>query len=153
MKRSAFFTEPMKEKPVEERLRKRVKELQGRAFKFVSPGNAGVPDRIILLPGARIVFVETKAPGKKPRPTQRAQIEFIRSLGFRVEVIDTPEKADRLAEELGASIFWHLRPGRKNGKTIVEQEMRKRFMETHEGHQGTKANVIIFDEMAEEDGE
>ena len=58
----------MLESEIEKYLCKRVKaELKGRAFKFVSPGFSGVPDRIVLAPTGRIWFVETKAPGKKLR--------------------------------------------------------------------------------------
>ena len=55
----------MLEKEVERYLCKQVKNrLGGMALKFVSPGMSGVPDRIILLPGARVCFVETTAPGE-----------------------------------------------------------------------------------------
>ena len=50
------------ESAIEGRLRDRVKLLGGRCLKFVSPGQNGVPDRIILLPGGRVVFAELKAP-------------------------------------------------------------------------------------------
>ena len=40
----------MLEKDIEEKLRNKVKKLGGKAYKFVSPGNAGVPDRLVILP-------------------------------------------------------------------------------------------------------
>ena len=55
----------MRERDVERYLRERVKQLGGRAYKFVSPGNNGVPDRIVMLPGGKLFFVELKAPGKE----------------------------------------------------------------------------------------
>ena len=62
----------MIESTVEKRLCKKVKnELHGWALKFISPGLSGVPDRIVLLPGGRIYFVELKAPGREMRKLQR----------------------------------------------------------------------------------
>ena len=85
----------MLESEVEKKLCKRVKEeLHGRAFKFVSPGCNGVPDRIILLPMGRIYFVELKAPGKKLRKLQEWVAGLIRELGFKVLRIDTLEKVE-----------------------------------------------------------
>ena len=78
-----------------------MKRLGGRAYKFVSPGNAGVPDRLICLPGGRAVFAELKAPGKKPRPLQIAAQAELRKLGFRVCVIDSRAAADKFLSSLG----------------------------------------------------
>jgi len=57
------------------------------AYKFVSPGRAGVPDRIYLRNG-HTVFIEFKAPGKKPSKLQQMQIKKIQHQGFEVHVID-----------------------------------------------------------------
>lgn len=53
-------------------------------MKFTSPGCAGVPDRIILLPGGTMAFVELKAPGKKERPLQYFVQNQLRDMGFKV---------------------------------------------------------------------
>ena len=81
----------MKEKTLERRLSQAVKKSGGLALKFVSPGTAGVPDRLVLLPEGKISFVEMKAPGKKPGPLQRLRHEQLRDLGFRVYVVDSEE--------------------------------------------------------------
>lgn len=81
----------MDEKTIEKFLRDKVKEAGGEAYKFVSPGHIGVPDRLVIFPGGRIAFVELKAPGKKPRPNQIVQIERLRRLGADVEVVDSKE--------------------------------------------------------------
>ncbi len=86
----------MRERDVEQYLRERVKDLGGRAYKFVSPANSGVPDRIVMLPGGRIVFVELKAPGKKPTPLQANQHRFIRSQGLPVITVDSKAGVDEL---------------------------------------------------------
>ena len=92
----------MREAVIEAYLRDRVKELGGKAYKFVSPGNTGVPDRLVCLPGGRVVFVELKAPGKKPTALQRSQHKKLESLGFEVQVIDQKERVDQfIAEYMG----------------------------------------------------
>ena len=75
----------------------------GIAFKFVSPGMAGVPDRLVLLPGGKAVFCELKAPGKAPRPLQLRRIRQLRSLGFRVYVVDDIEKIGELLNDICSS--------------------------------------------------
>lgn len=90
----------MQERTIEEYLRDRVKAAGGRAYKFVSPGNTGVPDRMILLPGGRIIFAELKAPGKKPSPVQKLQHEKIKKLGFEVLVIDNKTAVDELISRI-----------------------------------------------------
>ena len=86
----------MREKEIEKKLVDEIKKEGGMCLKLTSPGNAGVPDRLCLLPRGRIVFVEMKAPGKKPSPLQVKQIQKIRKLGFRVEVIDSEEGIQEL---------------------------------------------------------
>lgn len=84
----------MREKEIEQYLVKKVKELGGRAYKWVSPGNAGVPDRIVFLPGGKVTFVEMKAPGGKPTPLQAAQMKKIASLGQDVQILDSIAAVD-----------------------------------------------------------
>ena len=86
----------MRERDVERNLRERVKQLGGRAYKFVSPGNNGVPDRIVMLPGGKLFFVELKAPGKETTALQDAQIDRISKLGQDVFVVDSKEKVDNI---------------------------------------------------------
>ena len=70
------------------------------ALKFVSPGLNGVPDRIVLLPHGRIIFVETKAPKKELRKLQKYVCGLIAGLGFDVRCIDTKEKVDLFVQEM-----------------------------------------------------
>lgn len=81
----------MREKTIEQKLIKRVREKGGLCLKFVSPGMRGVPDRIILLPAGRLIFVEVKAPGMTPRKLQKAVHGELRALGFSVIVLDSVE--------------------------------------------------------------
>lgn len=81
------------EKDTEAYLRDEIKRLGGKAYKFVSPGQTGVPDRICVLPGGRVFFVEVKSEGKKSTDKQRQQQERLRALGCIVYAdIDTKAK-------------------------------------------------------------
>ena len=90
----------MREKQIEQRLVKAVKALNGMCPKLVSPGTDGMPDRMVLLPGCRIGFVEVKAPGKEPRPLQTQRHKQLRALGFPVFVLDDPEQVPRILMEV-----------------------------------------------------
>lgn len=76
----------------------RVKELGGMCEKFTSPSKRSVPDRIVTLPGGKIIFVELKAPGKKPTEKQKHDHEKRMALGCDVRIIDTPEGAKNFKE-------------------------------------------------------
>lgn len=81
----------MNEKLIEKKLREGVKKLGGIAIKIATPYHRGMPDREILMPGGHNCYVELKSTGKKPTKLQVNAIEMLRSLGFRVEVIDDQE--------------------------------------------------------------
>ncbi|WP_414733863.1 VRR-NUC domain-containing protein [Acetobacterium carbinolicum] len=82
----------MREKEIEKKFALEVKKMGGICLKFVSPGLDGMPDRLVLLPGGRLAFVEVKAPGKKPRPLQMVRHEMLKRLGFAVYVLDDAGK-------------------------------------------------------------
>jgi hypothetical protein len=84
----------MLERDVEKALVKRVKALGGLCEKFTSPTSRSVPDRIVTMPGGKIVFVELKAPGKKPTELQERDHARRRALGCDVRVIDSKDGAD-----------------------------------------------------------
>lgn len=95
----------MLEKEVEHYLREQVKKkLGGMVLKFVSPGLRGVPDRVVLLPGGKITFVETKAPGKNLRKLQKYVCGMIAALGFEVWRIDTKPGVDAFVLEMEARL-------------------------------------------------
>jgi len=89
----------MREKYIEKKLKDEVEKRGGVCWKFTSSTD-GVPDRIILLKKGKVIFVETKAPGEKPRPLQMARINKIRELGSRAEVIDGMESLKIFFEEI-----------------------------------------------------
>ena len=88
----------MSEKEIENYLVRKIKIKKGIAYKFTSPGNSGVPDRLCLLPNGKIFFVELKSPGKKPRALQVNQIRKLTNLGQRVYVVDSKEMVDGVLE-------------------------------------------------------
>ena len=90
----------MREKTIEQKFRAAVKAAGGVAVKFTSPGFDGVPDRLALLPGGRMAFVEVKAPGKKPRPLQLARHRQLRQLGFKVYVLDDEGQIGGMVDEI-----------------------------------------------------
>ena len=93
----------MREKQIENKLATEAKKLGGIAVKFVSPSFDGMPDRLVLMPDGHIAFVELKAPGKKPRPLHLSRHRLLRSLGFRVYVIDSVEQIGGMLDEVRTS--------------------------------------------------
>ena len=90
----------MLEKNIENKLTLMVKKTGGIAVKFVSPSLTGIPDRLVLLPDGVIAFVELKAPGKSPRPLQLSRHRLLRSLGFKVYVIDDVGQIEKMLKEI-----------------------------------------------------
>lgn len=90
----------MRESTIEKALVKTVRHSGGLALKFVSPGWAGVPDRLILMPGGKAVFVETKAPGHVLRPLQVKRKRQLEALGFSVYCIDQREQIGGVLDEV-----------------------------------------------------
>ncbi len=81
------------EKTVERDLVETVKTYGGRAYKFKSPAYPSVPDRICILPGGIIFFVEVKAPGKHPTKDQLREIETLQLKGAKVFIVDSTDGA------------------------------------------------------------
>jgi hypothetical protein len=90
----------MRESKLEQRLVSEVKRIGGRAPKWVSPGNRGVPDRLVILPNGRTIFVEMKAPGKPLEPLQVRWAKILQSLGHQVYKIDSNEDIDKFISEV-----------------------------------------------------
>lgn len=76
----------MREQTLERKIKEYVESRGGLFLKWVSPGYTGVPDRILLMPGGRISFVELKRPGTKDglSPRQKRVAYLLRGLGFSV---------------------------------------------------------------------
>lgn len=93
----------MRESAVESKLRNATKQRGGIALKFTSPGLAGVPDRLIILPDGKYAFVEVKRPGGKTRPIQEIRHRQLRNLGCKVYVLDHPDNITDILNEIQAA--------------------------------------------------
>jgi len=90
----------IKEAVIEAYLVKRIHAIGGECEKFNSMARKFVPDRIVTMPGGRIIFVELKRVGKKPEVMQERDHQRRREMGFDVRVIDSKEGVDALVKEL-----------------------------------------------------
>lgn len=90
----------MRENEIEKKLRTEIERLGGRVPKWVSPGNRGVPDRLVILPGGRTIYVETKAPGKPLEPLQEKWAKTLRGMGHRVYKVDSLQDIENFIREV-----------------------------------------------------
>ena len=90
----------MRERDTEKHLVDGVKKLGGRAYKWTSPGNDGVPDRIVILPGRPPIFVELKTDRGRLTALQNVQIGRLRDLGQDVRVLYGMDGVSRFLEEV-----------------------------------------------------
>ena len=84
------------ESRVEGRLTNGIKKLGGLALKFVSPGWAGAPDRLVLLSSHEAFFVELKAPKRQLRALQRKRAKELEERSKYTFKADTIAKVDML---------------------------------------------------------
>lgn len=89
----------LKETDIEKRLVSEVERRGGQCLKYFNPAKVGYPDRICLLPGGVLFWVEVKAPTKIPRSIQLIRMDQLASLGQKVHVVDTFDAVDKLMEE------------------------------------------------------
>lgn len=91
-----------RERDIEKWLREKIQQLGGVAMKFTSPGNDGVPDRIAILPGGQVWFIELKKDGEVPKKIQEWQMEQLRKMGCNVALITGKQEAmDWIREVIG----------------------------------------------------
>lgn len=88
------------EKVVERKLVELVKINGGMCIKLLCDQLIGLPDRMCLFPGHKIVFVELKTTRQKPKRIQTYMHNKLRALGFRVEVIDTVESVVNFVDNI-----------------------------------------------------
>lgn len=90
----------MLEKDIEDWLSKQVEKIGGLAFKFISPGNPGVPDRIYIFPGGGIWFVELKQQFGRIANIQKWQRERLILMGCHYRLVRGMEDARAFAKEM-----------------------------------------------------
>lgn len=86
------------EKAIEAYLVRKVKDLGGVCLKYSNPGVVGYPDRVVLLPGGFVVWVELKSKGRKPNRVQQLRIDQLREMGHNVAVVDGKDQVDVLLQ-------------------------------------------------------
>ena len=86
----------MQEKRIEQKLVKAVKAHGGVAIKMNPAGMNGIPDRLVLMPGGKALFIEVKAPGRKPRALQITRMKQLEALGFPCFVLDDDKQIDEV---------------------------------------------------------
>ena len=96
----------MLEKEIEGVLRRRVVELGGLCWKFVSPGTRGVPDRIIVMPGGRVVFAELKSAEGQPSVLQMFRLTQLQALGVDAKLVVGIDGVDALLGELAKGVMY-----------------------------------------------
>lgn len=87
------------EKLLESKLAAAIRALGGWSLKLWSVSVTGLPDRMVLMPGGVIRFVELKSTGKKPTPRQLVVHSQLRQLGFDVDVIDTEQQLQQFLNQ------------------------------------------------------
>lgn len=90
----------MRERDIEAQLVRMVRERGGLCWKFVSPGNNGVPDRIVVTPAGRVVFAELKTRTGQLSAIQLRQIQALRLRGADVRVLYGLEQVKTFVEEV-----------------------------------------------------
>jgi len=91
----------MTEKQIETILRNKVKSVGGKAYKWVSPGNDGVPDRIVILPNRTPIFVELKTDSGRLSPLQKIQIKRLQDLGQDARVVKGIDGVSQFFQDIG----------------------------------------------------
>ncbi len=86
---------PLLERDIERYLVRRAIEHGGKAYKWVSPGHIGVADRIVLLPGGVVWFVEIKTATGRLSPWQKVFAAEMRRMGMNYIVIRSKEEVDQ----------------------------------------------------------
>lgn len=76
------------EKKIEDKVVAYAKTRGMLVYKFASPNRVSVPDRMFIIPGGRVFFIEFKAPGKKPTPKQAREHQLLRQQGSTVYLVD-----------------------------------------------------------------
>ena len=90
----------MREATIEARLVREVRKLGGLCYKFTSPGNPGVPDRIVILPDGRTIYVELKTEIGRLAKVQQWQLEEMRKRGADVRVLKGLDQVMEFLEEV-----------------------------------------------------
>ena len=87
-------------RPEDSRLKEQVEDLGGLFWKFTSPGNDGVPDRIAMFPDGRLVFVELKAGAGRMAKVQRFQLQRLIRMNQQVCIVRGRKGAEAFMNDM-----------------------------------------------------
>lgn len=90
----------MRESTIEKRLVRGVEERGGLCYKFVSPGNKGVPDRIVITPDGQTHYVELKSQTGRLSPMQRFQRDELKARNVTVHVLNSVDRVEDFLREV-----------------------------------------------------
>jgi hypothetical protein len=90
----------MRESALEQRFNRKVQQRGGQSYKICPEYCAGIPDRMVLMPGGRLYLVELKADDGALRPIQRVWHERARELGTTVVVLQGNAEVDAWLESI-----------------------------------------------------
>ncbi len=93
----------IREREVESYLIKRVGMLGYKCIKFIPDQVNGMPDRMILLPGSRVLWVELKTKGGALSEIQKLRHRELREQGHEVVVVWNKEQVDELVQSLAST--------------------------------------------------
>ena len=89
----------MTESQIERKICEHAKLRGCIAYKFTSPGRAGVPDRVVLLPDASVIFMEIKIPAGIVSALQKNEHRLIQACGHTVYVVQSIDEGKRIIDE------------------------------------------------------
>lgn len=92
------------ERTIERALVRECRRRGWLALKFTSPGLIGLPDRLVLLPGGQVVFLEVKQPGGRVSRQQQLWLERLTALGVPAHVVWSAEEAMEVLHEIASSV-------------------------------------------------
>ncbi len=87
------------EKAIEKYLTEQAEANGLLCLKYSNPNMVGYPDRLLVLPGGSVIWVELKSKGRKPTKIQQIRIAGLRNRGHYVWIIDNRKSVDSLMEK------------------------------------------------------
>ncbi|USL89241.1 nuclease [Bacillus phage vB_BceS_LY1] len=92
------------EKQIENYLKRKFESIGSIVLKFTSPGQAGVPDRLIILPDGFTIFVEVKCKTGRVAPLQQHWVDKINKQGANAHFVWSYEDVDKLLGVYGFAV-------------------------------------------------
>lgn len=68
---------------------KKIKQLEAKGFyviKLIRTNKNGIPDLLVIPPGADVTFIEVKKPGNKPSKLQEYRMKELSEHGLKTQV-------------------------------------------------------------------